>query len=71
MHFYCFLVKEITKLGEIFTGWFYYISLDCIEAFTDTLPIVCNDFKVRVSHYGPYYPWIHGWSNMAQGSSMN
>ena len=28
MHFYCFLVKEITKWAEIFTGWFYYISLD-------------------------------------------
>ena len=28
MSFYCFLVKEITKLAEIFTGWFYYISLD-------------------------------------------
>ena len=28
MHFYCFLVKEITKWADIFTGWFYYISLD-------------------------------------------
>ena len=28
MHFYCFLVKEITKWAEICTGWFYYISLD-------------------------------------------
>ena len=46
MHFYCLLVKEITEWAEIFTGWFYYIYLDSMEAFKDTLPIVCNGFKV-------------------------
>ena len=30
----------------MFTGWFYYISLDYCKAFTDTLPIVCNGFKM-------------------------
>ena len=33
MHFYCFLVKEITKLAEIFTGWFYYISRDSCKVW--------------------------------------
>ena len=33
MHFYCFLVKEITKWAEIFTGWFYYISLDSCKVW--------------------------------------
>ena len=46
MHFYCFLIKEIMKWAEIFTGWFYYISHDsCMEAFKDTLSIVCNGFN--------------------------
>ena len=52
MHFYCFLVKEITKWSEIVTGWFYYISLDSCKVwkhFTETLPIVCNGFKWRLS----------------------
>ena len=44
MHFYCFLVKEITKWAEIFTGWLYYISLDYCKVWKhlQTLPIVCN-----------------------------
>ena len=33
------------KWAEIFTGWFYYISVDSMEVFKDTLPIVCNGFK--------------------------
>ena len=33
MHFYCFLVKEIMKWAEIFTGWFYYISLDSCKVW--------------------------------------
>ena len=33
MHFYCFLVKEITKWAEIFTGWFYYVSLDSCKVW--------------------------------------
>ena len=31
---------------------FYYISLDsCMEAFKDTLPILCNGFKCRLYNY--------------------
>ena len=51
MHFYCFLVKEITKWAETFTGWFYYISLDSYKVwkqFTDTLPMLCMGFKVNL-----------------------
>ena len=33
MHFYCFLVKGITKWAEMFTGWFYYISLDSCKVW--------------------------------------
>ena len=33
MHFYCFLIKEITKWAEIFTGWFYYTSLDSCKVW--------------------------------------
>ena len=33
MHLYCFLVKEITKTAEIFTDWFYYISLDSCKVW--------------------------------------
>ena len=33
MHFYCFLVKEIMKWADIFTGWFYYISLDSCKVW--------------------------------------
>ena len=56
MHFYCFLVKDITKWAEIFTGWFYYRSLDsCMEAFKDTLPIVCNGFKKKMYTVDNYY----------------
>ena len=47
-HFYCFLVKEIPKWAEIFTGWFYYISLDSCKVWKHLqtlIPIVCNGFN--------------------------
>ena len=33
MHFYCFLVQEITKWADIFTGWFHYIYLDSCKVW--------------------------------------
>ena len=33
MHCYCFLVKEITKWAEIFTGWFYCKSPDSCKVW--------------------------------------
>ena len=33
MHLYCLLVKEIMKWAEIFTGWFYHISLDSCKVW--------------------------------------
>ena len=72
MYFYCFLVKEITKWAEIFTGWFYYISLDSckvMEAFTDILPMLCNGFNCHGTFVLENITRPVHWSSLSSTSS--
>ena len=73
MHFYCFLVKEITKWAEIFTGWFYYISLDSCKVWKhlqalyqrDSIELAIKKWPIgqsvifRKCVLNPNYPKIH------------